>query len=316
LTDLGPGLYHGFSGGLYENGLNVMPSDHSAAGLAAGAAVKPVDVEGRPSPGGRVVMLSIGMSNTTQEFCAQQNPAPCTTWSFVGQALADPAVNRTALVLVNGARGGQAADAWDAADERNYDSIREQNLQPAGLTEAQVQVAWVKLANRQPKVALPLETADAWQLVEQLGNTVRAMKQHYPNLRIVYLSSRIYAGYATSVLNPEPYAYESGFAAKWLVQAQIDQVRGSTVTARAGNLDYRSGAPWISWGPYLWADGLNARSDGLTWERSNLQSDGTHPSQSGQQKVGSLLLTFLKNEPSAKSWFLEPRPPRRRAAQK
>ncbi len=37
------------------------------------------------------------------------------------------------------------------------------------------------------------------------------LKKRFPNLRIAYLSSRIYAGYAKSALNPEPYAYESGF---------------------------------------------------------------------------------------------------------
>src|SRR5687768_7793592 len=84
LTDLGGGTYYGFVGGLYEHGLNIMPPDHFAAGLAAAAAVQPLDIDGQPSPAGRVVMLSIGMSNTTQEFCAPQNPAPCTAWSFVG----------------------------------------------------------------------------------------------------------------------------------------------------------------------------------------------------------------------------------------
>lgn len=314
LTDLGGGTYYGFAGGLYENGSNMPPADHLAAGLAAAAAVRPLDREGRPSGDGRVVLVSIGMSNTTQEFCAPQNPAPCTPWSFVGQALSDPAVSRTNLVLVNGARGGQAADAWDAPNERNYDLIRDQNLRPLGLTEAQVQVAWVKLANRQPAVALPSGDADAWRLVEQLGNTVRAMKTRYPNLRLVYVSSRIYAGYASTTLNPEPYAYESGFAVKWLIQAQIDQVRsGRIVLARAGDLDHRSTAPWLAWGPYLWADGLRARSDGLTWERGDFQADGTHPSQSGQRKVGTMLLAFFKNEPTAQPWFLESRGRRRRA---
>jgi len=141
------------------------------------------------------------------------------------------------------------------------------------------------------------------------------MKTHYPNLRIVYISSRIYAGYATSNLNPEPYAYESAFAVKWVVQAQIDQMRSSRIDPRAGDLNFNSGvAPWIAWGPYLWTDGMNPRSDGLTWARADVESDGTHPSQSGEQKVGEMLLGFLKKEPTARSWFLATTTPARRRA--
>lgn len=43
---------------------------------------------------------------------------------------------------------------------------------------------------------------------------------HFPNLRIAYLGSRIYAGYASSPRNPEPYAYEGAFAARRLILAQ------------------------------------------------------------------------------------------------
>ena len=46
-------------------------------------------------------------------------------------------------------------------------------------------------------------------------------KSRYPNLRLAYLSSRIYAGYAQTALNPEPYAYESGFSVKWLIERQL-----------------------------------------------------------------------------------------------
>jgi hypothetical protein len=170
----------------------------------------------------------------------------------------------------------------------------------------QVQVAWVKVANATPTTALPSASADAYTLETQMGNIVRAMKTRYANLRLVYFSSRIYAGYATTTLNPEPYAYESGFAVKWIVQAQIDQMRnaGIVVDSRAGDLNYLTGAPWIAWGPYVWANGATPRSDGLAWLQADLQSDGTHPSQSGQRKVGTQLLFFFKTAPTTRSWFL------------
>ena len=223
IMDMGAATYLGFAGGLYPGG-NLVPFDHGVAGAALAGGVEPLDGNGNASASGKIVMVSIGMSNTTQEFCNPANPAPCNAWSFVGQATADPAVNHTTLVLVNGAASGQTAADWVAPTLPDYDRVRDTDLTPAGVTEKQVQVAWVKVANPGPTVSLPAANADAYTLETQMGQIVRAMKTRYPNLRLVYFSSRIWAGYATTTLNPEPYAYESGFAVKWIVEAQIDQM--------------------------------------------------------------------------------------------
>ena len=63
--------------------------------------------------------------------------------------------------------------------------------------------------------------ASAESLRANLATIVRIIEQKLPDVRLAYLTSRIYAGYATTTLNPEPYAYESGFAVKWLVESQI-----------------------------------------------------------------------------------------------
>jgi hypothetical protein len=300
--------------GLYADGFNTPPPDHLAAGLAASARIRPLDRDGRPAVNGKVAMVSIGMSNTTQEYCAMLNPAPCEPWSFVGQAMLDPAVNHTTLVFVNGASGGQSAEFWDSPNEPNYNRIRDFDLVPSGLTEAQVQVGWVKVANPSPKVSLPSPQADAYRLVQQMGDIVRAMKTRYKNLQIVYFSSRVYGGYTTGSLNPEPYAYESGLAVKWLIAAQIEQKRSGKIDSLAGDLDYDSAAPWVAWGAYLWANGMQPRGDGLIWTRTDFQSDFTHPSTEGERKVGALLLSALKKDSVARSWFLsDASPPRRRA---
>jgi hypothetical protein len=302
LTDMGGGAYLGFEGGLYPEASNDVPSDHARAGLRKAEAIVPRNPAGIPDPGGKYVLLSIGMSNTTQEFCGG---SPCAPGTFMARAAADPEVNHTTLAIVDGAAGGQTADTWDSPADANYDRVRDTRLAPLGLTEAQVQVAWVKVANAGPTVPLPSANADAYRLVTQTGNIARALRARYPNLQQVYLSSRIYAGYATTALNPEPYAYESGFAAKWTIASQIAQMRGEVGDPRAGDLDYETGpAPWIAWGAYLWADGTNPRSDGLVWERADLAADGTHPSASGRAKVGALLLGFFKQSASAECWFL------------
>jgi hypothetical protein len=304
LTALGTGTYHGFAGGLYPDGANEAPSDHAVQGAAARARIRPLDASGAPSPTGRIVLLSIGMSNTTQEFCQPtaggQN---CRDHTFGGQAAADPAVDHGMLAIVDGAAGGQTAGTWDSPADPNYDRVREQRLAARGLAEAQVQIIWLKVANANPTRSLPDANADAVTLVRQMGDIVRAARTRYPNLQQVFVSSRIYAGYATTTLNPEPYAYESGFAVKWLIAAQIEQSRqGRIVDERAGDL-HPDRAPWLAWGPYLWADGANPRPDGLVWERADLANDGTHPSQSGQRKVGTLLLTFFRNSTFTQCWF-------------
>lgn len=305
INDLGSGTYLSFTGGLYPNGSNAMPAAHAAAGSASAAAIRPLDVNGNPSSTGKYVLLSIGMSNTTQEFCSQGGGTPCDSWTFMGKAGADASVNKTTLVIANGAKGSQTASTWDSPTDSNYDRVRDLVLAPKGLSEAQVQILWIKAANANPTLSLPDVNADAYQLESSLGSILRAAKVRYPNLKQAFLSSRIYAGYATTTLNPEPYAYESGFSVKWAIEAQIRQIANGTIDPQTGNLNYNGGvAPWIAWGPYLWADGTTARSDGLSWVSSNFESDGTHPSSSGENKVGTLLLNFFKTSPHTSCWFL------------
>src|SRR5207245_8156818 len=116
-------------------------------------------------------------------------------------------------------------------------------LASAGVTESQVQAIWLKQANKSPTVSLPSTSADAYTLENELGSILRAIKVRYPHIQAVFLSSRIYAGYATSSLNPEPFAYESAFADKWLIQAQINPIRTGTIDPTAGDLNYNPIAP-------------------------------------------------------------------------
>jgi len=306
LNDLGSGRYLDlFEGGLYRNGSNEPPIAHEAEGLLRAAAIEPLDALGRPDPVGKYILMSIGMSNTTQEYCGGQNSGNCRSWSFMGQAADDPRVNHESLVLIDGAAGGQAADAWESPESPNYDRIRDQILLPRGLSELQVQALWIKLADRRPTRSLPDPDADAIVLMRRMGNALRACKTRYPNLSVVFLSSRIYAGYAEGIsdLNPEPYAYEAAFTMKWLIDAQVTQMESGAIDPNAGDLNYTTVAPWIAWGPYLWADGVRPRSDGLTWLCADFAPDGTHPSASGQEKVGSLLLAFMLTSPFTIDWF-------------
>ncbi len=104
--------------------------------------------------------------------------------------------------------------------------------------------------------------ANAYDLVRKFGNIMRALRSRYPNLRLVFLASGSYGGYVKNIDRvKEPYTYEGGFDKKWLIQAQIDQMASgdTSVDGRAGDLNYNTVAPWIGWGPYFWADGVNPR---------------------------------------------------------
>ena len=296
LNDLGPGSYQGFTAGLYPAGFDTPPNAHAAAALTiATDQIKPLNASGDPdSVNGRIVMISIGMSNTTQEFATKG------TQNFKLRADADPAKNPQ-LVIVDGAQGGQDAPAWINPNATTW-SIVNQRLAAAGVAPQQVQVAWLKQALAGPNNygAFP---AHAQALQADLEIIVRNLKTKFPNIKITYLSprSRAYTNTPTA-LNPEPFAYETGFAVKWTIE---DQITG------AGNLNFDPAkgavvAPLILWGPYIWADGLTPRSDGFTWLCSDLESDFTHPSASGGvPKVGAHLLAFFKTDPTAAPWFLK-----------
>ena len=95
LTDLGSAKYLGFAGGLYPNGKNSPPSPYQDAGIRSGSAVEPVDRDGKPSTSGKIVLLSIGMSNASQEFT-----------EFIRLTGSHPQKNRS-LVLIDAARDGR-----------------------------------------------------------------------------------------------------------------------------------------------------------------------------------------------------------------
>lgn len=303
LIDLGTDKYlDRFQGGLYPDGENVPPVGHTQAGMRRAAQITTLDVNGRPDPDGRYVLLSIGMSNASSEFCGAARRR-CAPESFMGQALNDPRVETQNLAIVNGAMPGQVAENWDDPGDAAYEDVKRRRLTPQGLSELQVQAVWLKIANRRPLSSLPALNADAYRLERSMGAIVRALKSRYPNLHLVFVSSRTYAGYSATRKNPEPFAYESGFAVKWLIEAQILQESTGYMDSEAGDLAL-SHTPWIGWGPYLWVAGENPRSDGLVWLPEDVGNDGVEVSSSGIRKVGRLMLEFYTTSPFARCWFV------------
>jgi hypothetical protein len=290
LTEMGDAEYRGFKGGLYPDGKNERPAAHEAAGLALARTVRPLGADGKPDPaGGKVVLLSIGMSNTMQA-----------TNGFKQVADNDPEKNPQ-VVIVNGAQGGMTAfrtqDPDDKGSGTQFWTTVDSRLREAGATGAQVQAVWLKQADAQPSEDFPQY---AQKLEAELARIVQVLHRRFPNLKLAYLSGRTYGGYAKTRLNPEPYALESGFSVKWLIERQIKGEADLNFDPAKGPVK----APWLSWGPYLWAAGATKRADGFSWEQGDsTEADGTHESPAGQKKVGEALLAFFKTDTTARGWF-------------
>jgi len=290
LNDLGSGFYRGLQGGLYPNGENLRPPDHNTAGLLISQGIQPLDIAGDPdSTTGKIVFLSIGMSNTQQEFD-----------NF--KALADTFGGKNPyLEIVNGAQGGKDIDMIIDSTNVFWRTI-ERTLGDLGLSDKQVQVIWFKEAEAYPgddggdTTFLPYVTG----LKEKFEIAMNITKAKFPNALLCYVASRIYGGYATTLLNAEPFAYYTGWADKLLIEDQINGDQGLRYSGADAN------SPWLSWGVYLWADGLSPRGDGLIWLcPDDYLADGTHPSDPvGRAKVANLLFEFLTTDETSVPWFM------------
>ncbi|MEX0745701.1 MAG: hypothetical protein WD118_08865 [Phycisphaeraceae bacterium] len=317
LTDMGEQTHNGLDGGLYGNGENQPPEAHQALARQALARIEPLDADGKPAADGKVVLTAVGMSNTAMEFIAfkavaDEHPLKADHVEIVDTAQGGRTAGawatsgrgstRRSLVPVQGEdykgepgeeriderQPGDGHTVWDESDRR---------IRGAGLTPAQVQVVWIKVAGS-TKLGFP-DHIEQYQ--GHLETIVQLAREHYPNLQIAYLSSRIYAGYATTPLNPEPWSYESAFGVRGLIQQQIDGDPAVNADATRGPVT----APVLLWGPYLWADGTKPReADGLIWERGDLARDGTHPTTTGTAKVAELLVGYFTTDPLARPWFV------------
>lgn len=178
----------------------------------------------------------------------------------------------------NAGRGG-----WDlsrmvtAADE--YWAWVQNGLTKRNISSEQVQVMFIKNSVRHGT------TIDGFKNL--LDRHISRAATEFKGLQQVFVSSALYSGYAGSgAPRTEPHAFYEGVA----VQQYIEERYGTT-------------GPWIGWGPYLWADGLRPRGDGLVWKCTDFESkDGVHPGPLAEAKVAEMMLRFMRNSPVT-GWF-------------
>ena len=269
---------------LYRDSSNQMPALHRAKGEALAKALQPLNASGNvDAANGKFAAIAEGMSNTRDEMNA-----------FNALLTSRKNELHAAFTFTNLSQGGCDLLCWiDKA---------------VGPVNRQVQIAFVKHSNNRPQKAdgTPEDPNSAFpdkasknfpnhaQVTKaQLKTRLLALKQQYPNLKIVFFTSRAFGGWSCAPAASayrEPVAYEEGFAVKWLID---DQVTGRDPDLRFEGAN--APAPWIAWGPYLW--------DAQKWTQDMFKSDGTHMCEKGTALVGQIWFDFLMKDNTARPWF-------------
>lgn len=123
--------------------------------------------------------------------------------------------------MVDGAKSGQAIDEINDPVANYWDYVN-YKLSAQGLSPSQVQVIWFKEAEKYPTDTSFATYPDALKV--KFNSVIQMLKTKFPNLKICYLSDRMYAGYAIAGLNPEPFAWYNGWTIKRLIE---DQIKGN-----------------------------------------------------------------------------------------
>lgn len=291
LTDLTGGKqYRGYQGGKYQ-GSNKRSALQMQRAIAQVSKIKPLDTAGVENfKNGRIVFAAVGASNPATEFESFRNY--CDTFKNLNPKLS----------LINtciGAMGVQKIN--DITD--NYWVQAKKELIDSGLSNKQVQVVWLEEENTQnADTSFPGAPQALMLDYQKLLNVILKV---FPNVKIVYMNQRAYAGYGDvtpGVIGKGlwfPRDYYNGWTIKWLIEKQLNNEVGYRFNAPAE-------IPFIDWAESFWADGKNPRQDGLSYDcTTDFGGDGLHLSALGELKAGKWLFNYYKNDTLSKYWFLK-----------
>lgn len=211
---------------------------------------------------GKLVVMFIGMSNWRQEIAA------------LIRLLKSLGIR--GFVWYNAGRGN-----WDlrgmVENEDAYWSWLRAGMAKRNIAPEQVRVLFVKNSVRKGA------TKEEYQKL-MASHIDRATKE-LTGLEQIFISSAVYSNYAQQgAPRTEPGAFLEGVAVDEFVRANKDS------------------SVWIGHGPYLWADGMNPRGDGLVWRCEDFDLDGVHPGPLAEKKVAAMIHHFLVHSPVT-GWF-------------
>lgn len=263
--------------GLYPDGSNT-PAYLSEIEEANAQIVRRLP-DGTPSESGKYVYLSVGMSNTYQEFAQLQ------------QIVKSDVQKDPALVVVNGAQGQwDIRRVNDPAQAPTYWATVDARLANNGVTPAQVEIIWLKQAMLRPQDYGDVSAYNV-ALTDEYLTLLGTLRDRFPNAHLIYLSSRSYGGYVSDWrTHPEPYAHGTGLMVRDLIALQ--QSRDERL----------AGVPLMLWHWYHWSDGTTQRADGWSAPCHYFEGDGLHPSGQGELQWSYRVRTWLRSDVTT-TWY-------------
>ncbi|MBK7036976.1 MAG: hypothetical protein IPH42_11745 [Bacteroidetes bacterium] len=295
LTDLGTGFYEGIQGGLYPGGSNTRPAVHQQKGIDISHTIEPLNDAGTVSyDNGQVLFIGMGGSNASNAYNMFIDTMKHYDWKGTSQCM-----NVKGLFY----GGKDLHDMIDTTSTFYWDELQGR-LFNRNDTWEQVQIVWILEQSEldTPDIAYYID-----YVADQYTTLMHVMLDSMPNLKMVYLSGFHYTGYTHPEHElydflVEPKGYWGNLAIKELIERQIN---GDPL------LDFEGEgrvAPYVNWGPYFWADGINPRGgDFLTWPCEDYRDDDTgggfHLEEIGKYKEAKMLINFFETDTVASWWY-------------
>ena len=264
LLDLEGSSYQGRPGGM-----TTLPARYDAATRIVAAAADPKN--------GPATVVFLGMSNFKTEVD-----------TFIDRYGSAVHAN---LTLVNAARGG--ADIVTIANNGGtvpyWDHVR-----AAVAGSPPVRVVFLKFAVARPGTDHGLATLDQYEQAATgyLGDALDRATSAFPELASVHLVTRVHGQLAAGPLNPAPYPYWAGFAARSFIDTRL----------AASQVE-----PVVLWGLYPWTDGDRRWSRfpelSVGRSRAHFRPDGVHPSTRGEEDFADQLALWIAVNPATAAIF-------------
>ncbi|MDP4198030.1 MAG: T9SS type A sorting domain-containing protein [Bacteroidota bacterium] len=289
ITDLAKN--HDEVAGLYPYGSNSGDGGvHDEEGFQRAATIVPLNTNGFvDSLHGKIVMIAFGM---------RERMAEASEFKHMIDTFAQ---KNTALQFIDCSQPGMDVEQFLTSGQAWNNILA--SLSTAGATPKQVQAMWFEDILLRQTDTLFYRYADT--LKNYYVQVFQKLHQLFPNLKNCYLTSSAYAGYATTGVIREPYAYQTGWAVKWLIQEQINHDASLLFSITGGPMPQTENVPWLAWGPYFWADGTRTWMDTtLRWFcPTDFDTDGVTLAGAGKVKAAKMLFQFFTHDGSSVGWF-------------